>query len=121
MSEQSFMSNLSEADIFTDFGGRLRIMTSLIGSKGIDLIIGEFQPGESLPPHYHRRPTEEVYYVYKGQVTVTIGDKEVVAREGDALYVPPGVVHYPVNNFDEPCWIVFALSPPEGDLPVVVK
>jgi quercetin dioxygenase-like cupin family protein len=109
-----------ELDIFRGLGGELKVYTGPLGSEKMDLVIGRFEPGEGLKPHYHRAPTDEIYYIYRGSITVHVGDETYEAEEGDAFFVPAGVVHYPVNNSQESCWVVFVLSPPEGKLPVLV-
>jgi len=109
-----------ELNLFTDLGGELKIYTNALGSEKMALAIGKFEPGEGLKPHYHRAPTDEIYYIYKGSITVHVGDETYEAQEGDAFFVPAGVVHYPVNNSQETCWVVFVLSPPEGKPPVLV-
>ncbi|HEX7561454.1 MAG TPA: cupin domain-containing protein [Candidatus Humimicrobiaceae bacterium] len=36
---------------------------------------------------------EEVYYVVMGEGTMVVGEDEFEIKQGDALYVPPGVFH----------------------------
>ena len=109
-----------ELDTFTGLGGELKVFTKALNSEKMALVIGKFEPGEGLKPHYHKKPTDEIYYIYKGNITVHVGDETYEAEEGDAFNVPAGVVHYPINNSGKTCWVVFVLSPPEEGPPVVV-
>lgn len=43
-------------------------------------------------PHYHKIATE-LYYVLKGDGTVTLDGIEHAVRKGSLLHIPPGVVH----------------------------
>ena len=92
-------------------GPDVRRYTDLLGSEKINLVIGKFEPGEQLKPHYHKSPIDEIYYLYKGSCTVYVGDDNYEANEGDAFFVSGGTVHYLVNNSKDTCWFVFILSP----------
>ena len=43
-------------------------------------------------PHYHKKSTE-LYYVLKGQGTVSLDGKEENVKKGTIIHIPPGVVH----------------------------
>src|SRR5262245_51740512 len=49
-------------------------------------------PGMSTTPHYHPR-TEEIYYLLEGTGHMRIGDETRDVGPGDAIAIPPGVVH----------------------------
>jgi quercetin dioxygenase-like cupin family protein len=92
-----------------------------VALKNMEFVIGKLEPGESLNPHYHKTPAEEIYYVYKGACKVSIAGQVTRLEEGSALYVPPGVIHYPTNDTKETCWIAFFLGPGGEDTIVEVK
>jgi mannose-6-phosphate isomerase-like protein (cupin superfamily) len=48
--------------------------------------------GPSPPPHLHRRHVES-FYVLAGEVTFTVGGRELRAAAGTWVQVPPGVPH----------------------------
>ncbi len=48
--------------------------------------------GGSTTPHHHAR-TEEIYYVLEGEGIARIGDETRAVGPGDAIAIPPGVVH----------------------------
>jgi quercetin dioxygenase-like cupin family protein len=43
-------------------------------------------------PHFHRRATE-LYYVLKGEGTVSLDNVEHSVRKGTLVHIPPGVIH----------------------------
>ena len=111
--------NTSETD--TSFGGTLKAFGNILGTKNIDIIIGEFKKGEGLKKHYHKHPTEEIYYVLEGEIEVNISGIKTVARKGDILFIDPEVIHRPINTRDEICRILFILSPREAGPPVITE
>jgi quercetin dioxygenase-like cupin family protein len=48
--------------------------------------------GEPSPPHVHHRHTES-FYVLEGELTLTVGDRELRAEAGSWVQVAPGVPH----------------------------
>jgi len=56
--------------------------------------------GSAPPAHVHRRHAES-FYVLEGELTFTVGDRELRAEAGSWVKVPPGVPHtfaYPENR-----------------------
>ena len=49
-------------------------------------------PGGGPPPHVHSRE-EEGFYVLEGEITLTIGDKRLVASSGMVANIPVGTTH----------------------------
>jgi mannose-6-phosphate isomerase-like protein (cupin superfamily) len=49
-------------------------------------------PGGATTPHFHPR-TEEIYYILEGTAVMTIGDETSPVGPGDAIAIPPGMVH----------------------------
>ncbi|MGH9788080.1 MAG: cupin domain-containing protein [Candidatus Acidiferrales bacterium] len=68
--------------------------------------------GAKAPWHRHDRD-EEFVFVHKGQVTVTIGEKRVVAEAGEAVYVPPGTWMTIENTGSKPATVVGGFTHPE--------
>jgi mannose-6-phosphate isomerase-like protein (cupin superfamily) len=48
--------------------------------------------GQSCPRHHHRTK-HETFFVVKGRLAVTVGDRAVELGEGDRLPIAPGVPH----------------------------
>ena len=99
--------NVTEIDY--SFGGSLKSFSKFLNLKNIDIVLGEFRKGEGLKKHYHKVPTEEVYYILEGEVEVAIEDRKITARKGDIFSIPPSTVHCPINNNYEICRILFIL------------
>ncbi len=53
--------------------------------------------GGSTTPHYHRQ-TEEIYYILAGTGRMRIGDEQRDVGPGDAIAIPPGMVHTICNT-----------------------
>ena len=49
-------------------------------------------PGGGPPPHIHRQE-DETFYVVEGDVEFLLGDRIVIATEGDFVNVPRGALH----------------------------
>ena len=72
--------------------------TVLIGpieaAPGHELVMGDnvFAPGAVIPAHSH--PGEEFLLVQAGSVTMQLaGQEDRVLGPGEALHIPPGVIH----------------------------
>jgi len=91
------------------YGGALK---ELIREKNLHLLIGYFEPGESMKAHIHTIP-EEIYYVLEGEGEMVLGDKTVPIKAGMAIYIPPNIIHAPKNTGKKPLVIAFIHSPPE--------
>lgn len=62
---------------------------------------------------WHRHAdTDETFIVFKGDLTIEIGDRRVRLKEGDLFVVPKGVEHRPVA--EEECYIM--LIEPAGTI-----
>ena len=49
-------------------------------------------------PDLHTHPYAEVFVIQEGEVTFTVGDETIEAKDGQILVVPPGVPHKYVNS-----------------------
>ncbi|MEM2875379.1 MAG: cupin domain-containing protein [Candidatus Bathyarchaeia archaeon] len=91
------------------YGGSLK---ELVKERYLHLLIGYFEPGESMKAHVHTVP-EEIYYVLSGKGEMVLGDRTIPIEAGMAIYIPPNVVHAPRNTGTEKLVIAFIHSPPE--------
>jgi mannose-6-phosphate isomerase-like protein (cupin superfamily) len=55
--------------------------------------------GGATAPHYHPQ-TEEIYYILEGRGRMQVGSDEEAVGPGDAIAIPPGLVHQIVNTGD---------------------
>jgi quercetin dioxygenase-like cupin family protein len=76
---------------------------NLIGTEhGVtSLFVGELhmEQGCSIPLHTH--PTEEVFVVTEGTLTLRLGDQSVSAGPDSVVCIPPGVPHAVTNQEPE--------------------
>lgn len=49
-------------------------------------------PGMATAPHHHER-TEEIYYILSGSALMTLAGESRPVGPGDAIAIPPGLVH----------------------------
>ena len=54
-------------------------------------------PGTTTVAHFHRR-TEEIYYVLAGEGSMRLGDETRQLTIGDAVAIPPGLIHRITNT-----------------------
>src|SRR5512134_2421583 len=65
----------------------LKIGPTLTSSQELFIAVEEMPPGTAIPLHRHERH-EEALYLHRGQVTVTLGTRRVVAEAGTWVYIP---------------------------------
>ena len=74
-------------------GTRLSVIAGPAATEGrYDLVEGWFPAGTQIPPHRHRRYSEQIY-VLEGEFTVWAGTRKAVLRTGDNVFIPPGTAH----------------------------
>ena len=74
-------------------GTRLRVLAGPADTGGrYDLVEGWFPPGAQVPPHLHRRNSEQIH-VLDGEFTVEVGGRKAVLRPGEDLFIPAGTAH----------------------------
>jgi mannose-6-phosphate isomerase-like protein (cupin superfamily) len=54
-------------------------------------------PGGATKAHFHPR-TEEIYYILEGTALMTVDQESVPVGPGDAIAIPPGMVHMICNT-----------------------
>ena len=57
----------------------------------VSLMLAELQPGEG--PAWHRHDYDEVFSIFEGEATFTIGEETFVADYGQVVLAPAGVPH----------------------------
>ena len=63
-------------------------------TSGLDsciCIVTRVPPGKGSPWRPHTHPADQLYYVLRGEMRARIGEREVVARPQDLVYIPAGV------------------------------
>jgi len=90
----------------------LKVGPANTGSTHLVFGSATIAPGAGAPWHRHDRD-EELVFVHKGQVTVTLGEQRMVAEAGATVYVPPGTWMTIENTSSEPATIVGGFAHPE--------
>src|SRR5215467_11998836 len=67
-------------------------------------------PGGGPPPHVHSRE-EEGFYIIDGEITLTIGDKRLVASAGMFANMPVGTPHSFKNESNKPAKMLISVAP----------
>ena len=81
------------------------------GSTDIQFGVGRMEPGERHLLHHHPHAAE-FYYVLAGSGRFTVGDQEVQAGPGTAMYMPRDTRHAIWNNTAEPLEFVYGFDAP---------
>jgi mannose-6-phosphate isomerase-like protein (cupin superfamily) len=67
-------------------------------------------PGGGPPPHIHRRE-EESFYILEGEVTVHVGEEQIVATQGMFVNIPVGSLHGFKNESGQPARMLISVAP----------
>lgn len=73
-----------------------------------------------LEPHggqvpWHNQEQEEVYYIAAGQGEMCLGEERQTLKQGQAVFIPPGVFHQLTNTGAEPLTMMYCYGP-SGDV-----
>ena len=75
--------------LYKRFGKKL--LGRLVSGSHMTFLNCEFEKGAIVEEHKHRN--EQISYVVKGVLVATVSGKEYVLRKGDAMLIPPNVLH----------------------------
>jgi mannose-6-phosphate isomerase-like protein (cupin superfamily) len=80
------------------------------GPKQFLMGLSHFLPGGGAGPD--ASPTEKVYVVLAGELTVIVGGKESVLKANDSCFIGPNEEREIINRGNDVCTIVVAMSTP---------
>jgi mannose-6-phosphate isomerase-like protein (cupin superfamily) len=63
-----------------------------VGSRNMEVILGEIEAGKGARPHLHTG-IEQVCYLLEGSAHVEIGEESFEMKAGEACFFPAGVMH----------------------------
>jgi mannose-6-phosphate isomerase-like protein (cupin superfamily) len=63
-----------------------------VGSRNLEVIIGEIEAGKGAHPHLHTG-IEQVCYLLDGSARVEVGEEKFEMKAGEACFFPAGVTH----------------------------
>ena len=95
--------NHREYKSFRVFGAEMGVSQTLVFG------ISHFLPGGGAGPD--ASPPEKIYYVLAGELTVIVGGKETVIRQGDSCYIGPNESREIINRGHDVCTIAVAVAP----------
>jgi uncharacterized RmlC-like cupin family protein len=85
------------------------------GAKRLSMNLVVIPPGSSPKAHYHK-DFETAIYLLKGRVETRFGEdlkESTINKEGDFIFIPPGVPHKPVNLSEtEPALAIVSRNDP---------
>ncbi len=70
--------------------------------------------GQTTAAHFHRQ-TEEIYYILAGEGQMWLGNEMRTVGPGDAIAIPPGLVHQIANTGSEELRFLCCCAPPYED------
>jgi quercetin dioxygenase-like cupin family protein len=104
---------VEDGRLFTEMGATMRFV--VWPGAGLDQVTMHslvIQPGERFANHVHPESVDLITVVTGEGVLISDGE-EYPIREGDVIYVPPGVDHGMRNDGTEPLVSVDSQSPPD--------
>src|ERR1700724_2843418 len=78
------------------------------GPKQFLVGLSHFLPGGGAGPD--SSPTEKVYVVLSGELTVIVGGKETVLKANDSCFIGPNEEREIINRGNDVCTIMVAMS-----------
>jgi mannose-6-phosphate isomerase-like protein (cupin superfamily) len=94
------------------------LLGKIIGSMADGFIVAEWQEEEREPgapfyiaPYHLHRKDDEAWYVLEGTLRFRLGDEEVEARAGSAVFAPRGVPHTFWNPSRDPVRYLIVMTP----------
>lgn len=94
------IQNIDRVPAFTTLdGSEIRELLAHRNSsiRNQSLAEARLSPGQSTTPHFHRQ-SEEIYYILSGDGQMRLGDDVRAVGPGDAIAIPPGIVHQLTNT-----------------------
>lgn len=86
----------------------IRLIDGGMGSRHLALLQGWLEPGGCHSPHSH--DSEEAVVFVSGTGRLQVGAEEQAVAPGDAVLIPPGIVHSTLNDGPERLTFVAAFS-----------
>ena len=97
------------------------LLSSSIGGSFF-MGIAVYEPRSSRPGHpMYQHVGEQHGYILKGQLQLQIGDERIELNEGDSYSFPTSILHNARNVTDQPCKLIWSISPVTIPKDVVVS
>ena len=72
-------------------GEKITVLASNAATRGYEIFLQQGDEGTGPPPHRH--DWDESFYVVKGKVEISYGDKTVMATAGTLVHLRAGTLH----------------------------
>lgn len=93
--------------------GYRKMMLSRRPIRDMEVYIGEFDPGGSTGDQpYSHGDSQELFFVIRGEVELTLGEERHVLAAGDSIEYPSSVPHKTVNIGTETAEVIWVIAPP---------
>ena len=92
----------------------------MVRDTNLMFVRAQLPPGQAHAFHFHPA-MEEILYVLSGTAEQWVERERRVMQPGDALYLPPGIVHGTYNSGAELLDFLAVLSPASSPGPVTVE
>jgi quercetin dioxygenase-like cupin family protein len=79
------------------------------GAEEFDFGVYSLDADEYHPRHFHPAGAE-FYYILEGSCLITVGEEQVLATPGTAIYLPPNTVHAVRTRAGERMTMVYGFS-----------
>lgn len=87
------------------------LLSSSIGGE-FYMGVADYEPHSSRPGHpLYQHGGEQHGLILHGELELQIGDELITLREGDSYSFPARIIHNARNTTDQPCRLVWAVSP----------
>ena len=72
-------------------GEKITVLASNAATQGYEIFLQQGDEGTGPPPHSH--DWDESFYIIRGNVEVSCGEKTITATPGTLVHVPAGTIH----------------------------
>ena len=101
MTNIGFISKAKDKVAITDISGHSKMKAYYLanpnenGSRYLTIVLGEFEPGGGIEPHYHEitPPCDHAYYVINGEIEASIGNRKERVGSDTLIYCTTDVIH----------------------------
>ena len=83
------------------------------GAKKFWMGLSHFLPGGGAEWDYENSPTEKIYFVLDGEITVKSKSEEFVLRKWDSIFIGPNEVREVINKTNKPASMLVVVNYPE--------
>ena len=89
--------------------GNTSFTTRIVHGQNSSLMLAERPPGYHSRPHTH--DCEQLNVLHEGELHIYTEEAAYHLRAGDALRIPPNLIHWSWNRSDAPCLLIEVHTP----------